>query len=66
MFQQGEIDFIGDRVALTQDSGDFARLPVDDARQDQVQVSAALAAQAKRRLAREQSLGVIRPGTITF
>jgi len=29
-------------------------------------VSAALAAQAKRRLAREQSLGVIRPGTITF
>ena len=35
VFQQGEIDSIGDRVALTQDPGDFARLPVDDARQDQ-------------------------------
>jgi len=56
VFQQGEIDSIGDRVSLTQDPGDFARLPVDDARQDQVQVSAALAAQAKRRLAREQVL----------
>ena len=40
MFQQGEIDSIGDRVALTQDPGDFARLPVDDARQDQVQAAA--------------------------
>ena len=29
-------DSIGERVALTQDPGDFARLPVDDARQDQV------------------------------
>ena len=37
VFQQGEIDSIGERVALTQDPGDFARLPVDDARQDQVQ-----------------------------
>jgi hypothetical protein len=27
-------------VALTQDPGDFARLPVDDARQDQVQAAA--------------------------
>ena len=40
MFQQGEIDSIGDRVALTQDPRDFARLPVDDARQDQVQAAA--------------------------
>jgi len=32
VFQQGEIDSIGDRVALTQDPEDFARLPVDDAR----------------------------------
>ena len=40
MFQQGEIDSIGDWVALTQDPGDFARLPVDDARQDQVQAAA--------------------------
>ena len=40
VFQQGEIDSIGDRVALTQDPGDFARLPVDDARQDQVQAAA--------------------------
>src|SRR6202035_3122024 len=31
---------LGDRVALTQDPGDFARLPVDDARQDQVQATA--------------------------
>jgi hypothetical protein len=40
VFQQGEIDSIGERVALTQDPGDFARLPVDDARQDQVQAAA--------------------------
>jgi hypothetical protein len=40
VFQQGEIDSVGDRVALTQDSGDFPRLPVDDARQDQVQTAA--------------------------
>ena len=40
MFQRGEIDSIGDWVALTQDPGDFARLPVDDARQDQVQAAA--------------------------
>jgi hypothetical protein len=40
VFQQGEIDSIGDRVALSQDPGDFARLPVDDARQDQVQAAA--------------------------
>jgi hypothetical protein len=38
--QQGEIDCIGDRVALTQDPGDFARLPVDDASQDRVQAAA--------------------------
>ena len=30
VFQEGEIDSIGERVALTQDPGDFARLPVDD------------------------------------
>ncbi len=40
VFQQGEIDSIGDWVALTQDPGDFARLPIDDARQDQVQAAA--------------------------
>jgi hypothetical protein len=40
VFQQGEIDSIGERVALTQDPGDFARLPVDDACQDQVQAAA--------------------------
>ena len=40
VFQQGEIDSIGERVALTQDPGDFARLPVDDSRQDQVQAAA--------------------------
>ena len=40
VFQQGEIDSIGNRVALTQDPGDFARLPVDDASQDQVQAAA--------------------------
>ena len=28
VFQQGEIDSIGDRGALSQDPGDFARLPV--------------------------------------
>jgi len=39
LFQQGEIDSIGERVALTQDPGG-ARLPVDDARQDQVQAAA--------------------------
>jgi hypothetical protein len=39
-FQRGETDSIGDQVALTQDPGDFARLPVDDARQDQVQAAA--------------------------
>jgi hypothetical protein len=33
VFQQGEIDFIGDRVALTEDPGDFRRLPVYDARE---------------------------------
>jgi hypothetical protein len=36
VFQRGEIDSMGDRVALTRDPGDFARLPVDDGRQDQV------------------------------
>jgi hypothetical protein len=40
VFQHGEIDSIGERVALTQDPGDFARLPVDDARQDQVETTA--------------------------
>jgi hypothetical protein len=40
VFQQGEIDSVGDRVALTQNPGDFARLPVDDTRQDQVQAAA--------------------------
>ena len=40
VFEQGEIDCIGERVALAQDPGDFARLPVDDARQDQVQAAA--------------------------
>src|SRR4029077_10504519 len=38
--QQGEIDSIGNRVALTQDPGDFPPLPVDDAGQDQVQAAA--------------------------
>ena len=37
VFQQGEIDSIGDRVALIENLGVFPRLPVDDARQDQVQ-----------------------------
>ena len=40
VFQRGEIDSIGDQVALTQAPGDFARLPIDDARQDQVQAAA--------------------------
>jgi len=31
VFQQGEIDSIGDRVALTEDPGDFPRLPLDEA-----------------------------------
>ena len=39
-FQQGEIDAICDQVALTEDPGDFPRLPVDDAGQDQVQAAA--------------------------
>ena len=36
-FQRGEIGSIGDRVALAEDPGDFPRLPVDDARQDQIE-----------------------------
>jgi hypothetical protein len=42
VFQQGEIDSIRDRVALTEteDPGRFPTLPVDDARQDQVQAAA--------------------------
>jgi hypothetical protein len=40
VFQQGSIDSIGDRVALAEDSGDLPRLPVDNARQDQVQTAA--------------------------
>jgi hypothetical protein len=40
VFQQGGIDSIGDRVTLAEDSGDLPRLPVDDARQDQVQTAA--------------------------
>ena len=40
VFQQGEIDSIGSRVAVTENTGDFRRLPVDDARQDQVQAAA--------------------------
>jgi hypothetical protein len=40
VFQQGGIDSIGDRVALAQDPGDLPRLPVDGARQDQVQATA--------------------------
>jgi len=39
VFQQGSIDSIGDRVALAEDSGDLPRLPVDDARQDEVQAA---------------------------
>ena len=40
VLQQGSIDSIGERVALAEDSGDLPRLPVDDARQDQVQTAA--------------------------
>ena len=40
VFQQGGIDSIGDRIALAEDPGDLPRLPVDDARQDQVQAAA--------------------------
>ena len=40
MFQQGEIGSIGGQVALAEDPGDFPRLPVDDARQDQVEAAA--------------------------
>jgi hypothetical protein len=39
-FQQGEIDSICERVAFIEDPGDFPRLPVDGARQDQVQAAA--------------------------
>jgi hypothetical protein len=52
VFQQGEIDSIGDRVALTQDPGDFARLPVNDARQVQAAAGVHLL---------PQLAGVIRP-----
>jgi hypothetical protein len=38
-FHQEWIDSIGDRVALSEDPGNFPRLPVDDARQDQVQAA---------------------------
>ena len=40
VFQQGGIDSIGGRVALIEDPRYFRRLPVDDARQDQVQAAA--------------------------
>ena len=40
MFQQKGIDSIGGRVALAEDPGDLPGLPIDDARQDQVQVAA--------------------------
>jgi hypothetical protein len=40
MFQQGGIDSIGERVALAEDSGDLSCLPINDARQDQVQAAA--------------------------
>jgi hypothetical protein len=40
VFQQGEIDSIGDRVALAEDPGDFPALPANDAGQDQVQAAA--------------------------
>jgi hypothetical protein len=50
VFQQGEIDSIGERVALTQDPGDFARLPVDDARQDQVQAKPEIDPHTKKRI----------------
>ena len=40
MFQQRGIDFIGDRIALAEDPGDLSCLPINDARQDQVQAAA--------------------------
>jgi hypothetical protein len=40
VFQRGEIGSIGERVALAEDLGDFPRLPVDNARQDQVKTTA--------------------------
>jgi hypothetical protein len=42
VFQQGEIDSIGDRVALAEDPGDFPPPPVNDAGQDQVKTTAGL------------------------
>jgi hypothetical protein len=42
MFQQGGIDSIGERVALAENPGDLPRLPINDARQDQVQAAAAV------------------------
>jgi hypothetical protein len=55
VFQHGEIDSIGDRVALTQDPGDFARLPVDDARQDQLRQLQVLAREPIRQATRSRS-----------
>src|ERR1700730_6830383 len=40
VFQQGSLDSIADRVALAEGSGDLPCLPVDNARQDQVQTAA--------------------------
>jgi len=40
MFQQGGIDSIVERVALAENPGDLPRLPINDARQDQVQAAA--------------------------
>jgi hypothetical protein len=40
MFQQGSIDSICDRVALAEDPGDLPRLPLNNARQHQVQTAA--------------------------
>ena len=40
MFHERGIDPIGDRVALAEGPGVLPRLPVDDARQDQVQAAA--------------------------
>jgi hypothetical protein len=40
VFQRGEIGSIGERVALVEDLEDFPRLPVDNARQDQVKTTA--------------------------
>src|SRR5580704_17724177 len=42
VFQQGGIDSIGGRVALIEDPRYFRCLPVDDARQDQVQAAASV------------------------